>query len=99
MVNAIFRAPVSGERSGPDRTGSFGGSEAHARVPIEVRGDVSVKRWTPSGLETSTPNTPRIPASSFEINNKIKTFAPADKNFLTIFHENLAANEYCEPRR
>jgi hypothetical protein len=99
MVNAFLRAPVSRGRSGPDRTGSFGGSEAQARVPDQVRGDVSVKRWTHSGLGTSTLNSARIPVSSAKINNKIKMFAPANKHFLTISAENLPVNECCEPER
>jgi hypothetical protein len=100
MVNAIFRPPFGeGARNRPDRTGSSFGSKPLARVRHQVRGDVSVERRTPSGLGTSTPMSARIPASPFEINNKIKTFAPADKNFLTIFPEHVAANEYCEPRR
>ena len=99
MVNAIFRPPFGeGARNQPVRTGSFSGSERQARVPHVVRGDVSAERRTPSGLGTSTPMPPRFPASPSKINNKIKMFAPADKNFLTIFPEHLAANECCEPR-
>jgi hypothetical protein len=97
MVNAFFHARFAGERR-PNRTGDFGRSEAKARVPHLVRGDGPVERRTYAGLGTSTPDLPKILANPFEINNKIKMFAPADKNFLTIFPEHLAANECCEPR-
>ena len=99
MVNAFFHAHLSGERSAPDLTGSVGVRETSARIPHQVRGDVSVKRRTRSGLGTSTPPAPRIPVPSPKINNKIKMFAIAYKNFLTIFPDHLAANECCEPRR
>jgi hypothetical protein len=100
MVNAIFR-PLFGEgaRNWPVRTGNFSGSEPLARVPHVVRGDVSAERRTPSGLGTSTPMPPRFPASPSKINNKIKMFARADKNFLTISPEHLALDECCEPGR
>jgi len=93
MVNAIFHAHLAGERSRPD----FRGREALARIPLEIRGDVSVKRRARRGLGTSTPS--RIPVSPPKINNKIKTFVPADKKFLTIYPDYLAADECCEPRK
>jgi len=99
VVNEFFRAPIFEERSRPDRSGGFGGGEQLARLPYEVRGDASVKRRTHSGLGTSTPNMPRIPAPPAKINNKIKTFADTDKTFLTIFSDHLSADECCEPRR
>ncbi|MFL6739704.1 MAG: hypothetical protein ACJ8FJ_11040, partial [Sphingomicrobium sp.] len=99
MVNAFFRAVLFGERSRPGCTGGLSASEVQARVPLEIRGDMSAKRRTHSGLGASTRHRPRIQASQGGINNKIKTFAWADKNFLTIFPEHSGANECCEPRR
>jgi hypothetical protein len=92
VVNEFFHAQFASERGRPD----FSGREAWARIPLQIRGDMPVTRRARRGLG-STPS--RIPVSSPKINNKIKTFVPDDKKFLTIYPDYLAANECCEPRK
>lgn len=112
MVNAIFRARFDEEPCRPDRIGSLSGSGARVRVPQHLWNDVPVIRraWSGRGtiwidaddstaMTSLTSARARFQAFPFEINNKIKTFCPADKVFLTIFTEQLAANECCEPKR